>query len=294
MIQSMTGYSRHEAETAFGKLIIEIKSWNHRYCNVTVRLPDLLSRFEHRIQSIIRNRVSRGQLHALIELARDTSSSNQLPVLDFALAKQYHQKLVQLQNELHLQGEISIGILAQLPAVLTIQEVVLDGETVWQTLQCSLKTALDQLDTAKQSEGAVMFEDINQRLQSIQLLTKEIKSASVDLVEGARAKLQVRLNELFEGRVEIDSSRLVMEAGVIASRSDITEELVRLDSHCSQFAEVLKITEPVGKQLDFLLQEMIREVNTISSKASIPSISSTCVSLKTEIEKIRELIQNVE
>ena len=294
MIKSMTGYSRHEAETTFGKLVIEIKSWNHRYCNVTVRTPDLLSRFEHRIQNAIRNRIPRGQIQVSVELAADASTSNQRPVLDFALAKQYYQELMRLQEELPLQGEVSASLLAQLPGVFSIQEAILDEEAIWQTLQSLLATVLDQLEATKQAEGSVMLGDMTGRLQSIQLLTTEIKSASTDLVEAAHAKLEARLNQLFEGRVEIDQDRLVVEAGVIASRSDITEELVRLDSHCSQFAEYLQTTESIGRQLDFLLQEMMREVNTISSKASLPSISSTCVSLKTEIEKIRELAQNVE
>lgn len=294
MIKSMTGYSRRETEATFGKLVIEIKSWNHRYCNVTVRTPDLLSRFEHRIQNAIRNRIPRGQIQVSVELVANASTSNQLPVLDFALAKQYYQELVRLQEELPLQGEVSASLLAQLPGVFTIQKAILDEEAIWQTLQSLLATVLNQLKATKQAEGTVMLGDMHGRLQSIQLLTTKIKSASTDLVEAAHAKLEARLNQLFEGRVEIDQDRLVVEAGVIASRSDITEELVRLDSHCSQFAEYLQTTEPIGRQLDFLLQEMMREVNTISSKASLPSISSTCVSLKTEIEKIRELAQNVE
>ncbi len=294
MIRSMTGYSRHRAETAFGQLVIELKSWNHRYCNVTVRTSELLSRFENRIQSAIRNRIPRGQIQATVELGKDASTATQLPVADFALAKQYHQELVRLQNELHLGGETSVSLLAQLPGVLTVQEAALDEEAVWQMLQSLLETALDGLDITKQAEGAVMLEEIEGRIQSIQSLAGEIKSVSVDLVEAARTKLEARLNELFEGRAKIDSDRITMEAGVIASRSDITEELVRLDSHCSQFAEYLQTTEPIGRQLDFLLQEMNREVNTISAKASRSSISSTSVALKTEIEKIRELVQNVE
>ena len=294
MIKSMTGYSRRETEATFGKLVIEVKSWNHRYCNVTVRTPDLLSRFEHRIQNAIRNRIPRGQIQVSVELVADASTSNQLPVLDFALAKQYYQELVRLQEELPLQGEVSASLLAQLPGVFTIQEAILDEEAIWQTLQSLLAAVLNQLKATKQAEGTIMLGDMHERLQSIQLLTTKIKSASTNLVEAAHAKLEARLNQLFEGRVEIDQDRLVVEAGIIASRSDITEELVRLDSHCSQFAEYLQTTEPIGRQLDFLLQEMMREVNTISSKASLPSISSTCVSLKTEIEKIRELAQNVE
>ena len=294
MIKSMTGYSRCESETPFGTLIIELKAWNHRYCNVTVRLPQPLSRFEHQIQNLIRNRVPRGQIQVSIELVQNAAASQNRPVLDLALAKQYHQELVQLQNELHIQSEISVAFLAQLPGVLTLQESVLEEEAAWNAVKSLSETALEQLDMTKQAEGRAMFDELDQRLRSIQSLAKEIRAASVDVMQAAQAKLETRLNELFQGRVEIDQNRLVMEAGVLASRADITEELVRLDSHCIQFEGYLQATEPVGRQLDFLLQEMNREVNTIASKVSFASISSICVSLKTEIEKNRELVQNVE
>ena len=294
MIRSMTGYSRHKAETVFGQLIIEIKSWNARYCKITVRTPEFLFRFDHQINSVIRNRVSRGQIQATIEWTEDTSTSNQLPVLDFNLAAQYHQSLVRLQNRLQLGSEISLPMLVQLPGVLTVQKADLDESAVWEVLQSHLETALDRLETTRQVEGAAMLEEIKGLLHSIQLLTRKIKTASADLVESTHTRLEARLNELLDGRVKIDPYRLTMEAGVIASRSDITEELVRLDSHCSQFNEYLQATQPIGRQLDFLLQEMNREVNTISAKASRSSISYAAVALKTEIEKIRELVQNVE
>ncbi len=294
MIRSMTGYSRHKAETAFGQLIIEIKSWNARYCKVTVRTPEFLSRFDHQVHSAIRNRVSRGQIQATVEWTEAATVSNQFPVLDFKWADQYHQALVKLQNRLQLADEISLSLLVQLPGVLTTQETDLDEEAVWKVLQAHLETALDGLETTKQAEGTVMLEEIKGLIHSIQLLTRKIKAASANLVEATHTRLEARLNELFEGRVKIDPHRLTMEAGVIASRSDITEELVRLDSHCSQFVEYLQATQPIGRQLDFLLQEMNREVNTISAKASRSSISYTGVALKTEIEKIRELVQNVE
>lgn len=294
MIRSMTGYSRHKAETPFGQLIIEIKSWNARYCKVTVRTPEFLSRFDHQINSAIRNRVSRGQVQATVEWTEDASVSNQLPILDSKLAEQYHQALVKLQNRLQFGDEISLSLLVQLPGVLTAQKADLDEEAVWQVLQSHLETALDGLETTKQAEGTAMLEEIKGLLHSIQLLTRKIKAASADLVESTHTRLEARLNELLEGRVKIDPHRLTMEAGIIASRSDITEELVRLDSHCSQFDEYLQATQPIGRQLDFLLQEMNREVNTISAKASRSSISYATVALKTEIEKIRELVQNVE
>ena len=294
MIRSMTGYSRHKAETAFGQLVIEIKSWNARYCKITVRTPEFLSRFDHQVNGAIRNRVSRGQVQATIEWTEDTSTSTQRPVLDFELAAQYYQSLVKLQNRLQLGNEISLPTLVQLPGVLTAQKVDLDEAAVWEVLQSHLETALDRLETTRQVEGNAMLEEIKGILHSIRLLTRKIKATSADLVESTHTRLEARLNELLEGRVKIDPYRLTMEAGVIASRSDITEELVRLDSHCSQFDEYLQATQPIGRQLDFLLQEMNREVNTISAKASRSTISYAAVALKTEIEKIRELVQNVE
>ena len=290
----MTGYSRHKAETPFGQLIIEIKSWNARYCKVTVRTPEFLSRFDHQINSTIRNRVSRGQIQAIVEWTEDASVSNQLPLLNSNLAERYHQALVKLQNRLQFGDEVSLALLVQLPGVLTAQKADLDEELVWKVLQPHLETALEGLETTKQAEGAAMLEEVKGRLHSVQLLTRKIKAASANLVESTHTRLEARLNELLEERVKIDPHRLTMEAGIIASRSDITEELVRLDSHCSQFDEYLQATQPIGRQLDFLLQEMNREANTISAKASRSAISYTTVALKTEIEKIRELVQNVE
>ena len=145
----MTGYSRCESETPFGTLIVELKAWNHRYCNVTVRLPQPLSRFEHQIQNLIRNRVPRGQIQVSIELVQNASASQNRPVLDLALAKQYHQELVQLQNELRMQSEISVALLAQLPGVLTLQESVLEEEAAWNAVKSLSETALEQLDMTK-------------------------------------------------------------------------------------------------------------------------------------------------
>ena len=294
MIKSMTGYGRQETNTFLGTLVIELKAWNHRYCNITVRLPMSLSRFEHRVQNTIRHRVSRGQVQTTIELTPGNSDSNKQLAFDLTLAKQYHVALMQLQEALQLQDEISTPLIAQLPGVFTLQELTVEEDSAWHVLQSTLHEALTGLETMKCAEGSVMFEEMSQRLGCIQSLVQDIQAVSGDLVRAAQAKLEARLNELFEGRIEIDQNRLMMEAGVIASRSDITEELVRLDSHCIQFEQYLQANEPVGRQLDFLLQEMNREVNTISAKASLASISSTCISLKTEIEKIREIVQNVE
>ena len=294
MIKSMTGYSRCSSEPRFGALTIELKAWNHRYCNVTVRTPNSLSQFEHRIQSLIRNRVSRGQIQVSVELVKITSSLDDNLVLDLALAKRYHQKLVQLQNELDLKGDISVGLLARLLGVFVLQEPTVGEEETWTELQSTLETALEQLEVTRQTEGSTISKALSHHLCAVRSLAKEVRSSSEGVMQTIQEKLEARLDELLQNRIEIDSDRLVMEAGVIASRSDITEELVRLDSHCTQFEQSLQVGEPVGRRLDFLLQEMNREVNTIASKVSSSSTSSLCVPLKTEIEKIRELVQNVE
>lgn len=294
MIRSMTGYSRHKAETGLGQLVIEIKSWNARYCKVNVCTPAFLSSFDHQINTAIRNRLSRGQVQVNVEWTENPSTSNQQPVLDLKLATRYYQSLVKLQNRLQLGNQISLPMLVQLPGVLTVQKANLDEAAVWDVLQHHLKIALDSLEGTRKVEGAAMLEEIKGLLHAIQLLTRKIKAESADLVKSTHTRLEARLNELLQERVKVDPYRLTMEAGVIASRSDITEELVRLDSHCSQFNQYLQATQPIGRQLDFLLQEMNREVNTISAKASRSTISYAAVALKTEIEKIRELVQNVE
>ncbi|MDE0186595.1 MAG: YicC family protein [Candidatus Poribacteria bacterium] len=294
MIKSMTGYSRFSSETRFGALTIELKAWNHRYCNVTVRSPNSLSQFEHRIQNLIKRRVTRGQIQVSIELLEIGSSSAGSLVLDLALAKQYHQKLVQLQNEVDLSSDVSVNLLAGLPGVFDLQKPAVAEEETWAELQSTLETALDQLNVARQTEGNAMCEALSQHLGAVRSLAEEVQSCSEGIMQGVQEKLEIRLKELLSNRIEIDPDRLVMEAGLIASRSDISEELVRLDSHCKQFEQTLQVSEPVGRRLDFISQEMNREVNTIASKASSRAASSLCVSLKAEIEKIRELVQNVE
>ena len=293
-MKSMTGYSRQEAETGLGKLTVEIKSWNHRYCNVLVKLPESLSRFETQIQATVRDQIARGQIQVAVALDAATASLAQTPKLNLTLAKAYYQTLRQLKAACELEDEVSLALLTQLPDVLTVQGPDMDEDTVWQELQTILAKALVQLNGTRSAEGSAMGAEIENRCQLIQAQIEAIRASSVDLVSTARERLEKRLHELLDGQIELDPSRLIMEAGIIAARSDITEELVRLDSHCVQLGSYLNASEPVGRQLDFLMQEMNREVNTIASKAGQASISAACVTLKTEIEKIRELAQNVE
>ena len=294
MIKSMTGYSRQEAKTSLGALTVEVKTRNHRHCNVSVHIPPLLSRFEHPIRTAVQNRIRRGHAHVNIGLSESDAESSSHLRFNLALAKQYHQGLTELRNELELQEEIPLAVLARLPGVFTIGEATIDEQSAWGDLQSVLERVLDGLDQMKRAEGQTMSDAIFELLRTIQSRLEKLDGARENLVKSEKTRLENRLNEIFDERMKIDKARLVMEAGVIASRCDVTEELVRLDSHCSQFEVYLGAKYPVGKQLDFLLQEMNREVNTIASKAASLAPSSVCVSLKTEIEKIREIVQNVE
>jgi uncharacterized protein (TIGR00255 family) len=221
--------------------------------------------------------------------------------VDLQLAKQYYRQLLKLQDEFNLPGDITPEILTRLPGILVVEEQRISEGQIWPVLEQALTSALAKLDSMKQTEGAALYDDLQKRLETIKELLSKIRDHSADFVTEYNQKLQKRLQELLEGKVEIDESRIIIEAGILAERADITEEIVRLESHCAQFAECLNSKEPVGRQLDFLLQEMLRESNTIGSKAGSTQIVNhavdtalLCVLLKTEIERMRELAQNVE
>ena len=311
MLKSMTGFGRSELDSSFGRFTAEIKSVNHRYCNIVLRVPPQLSNLETHIHNFVKERVSRGQLNVVIELAtlKDGSNSksaimravshdyigaHQRLTVDVQLAEQYHRELSTLRKALGLPDDITLGMLTRLPGIFVVEEQKLDEEQIWPTIERLLTTALDQLDAMKRAEGAAMHDDLQQRLKTVAKLLSKVRSLSMDFMQEYYEKLKKRLQELLKDTVEIDESRIIMEAGILAERADITEELIRLESHCGQFSECLTSSEPVGRQLDFLLQEMLREVNTTGSKANSPQISTHSVSLKTEIEKMRELVQNVE
>lgn len=294
MLKSMTGFGRSELNTASGRLTVEIKSVNHKYCNITLNIVPWLSSFETKIHNFIKSRIPRGQIYLSLELKAGDDDSDTGFTLDLQLAKKYYQELSRLRDELGLEDEITLEVLTRLPGVLIFNEKELEEEKVWCSIEQILNAAIERLNLMKETEGASLSTDLDQRLETTETLLSQIKLCSNNFVKEYHEKLKNRMEELLRGKAEIDESRIIMEAGVLAERADITEEIVRLESHCEQFAECIASNEPVGRQLDFLLQEMLREANTIGSKVGQPDIASDCVFLKTEIEKMRELAQNVE
>jgi len=288
----MTGFGRGEGETTLGKVFVETRSVNHRYCDINVKLPKRLAPFENRIKELIRSQVSRGRIDLSVKLDSFGEERIQLSV-DLHLAEQYYRALQSLKKSLHLKDKISLELLAGAKDVITAKEEMGDLEPCWQEILPILKRSFHELDEMKRSEGESLAKDLQQRLERISHQLGEIKQFYPSRMEGYRNRLHERLLSLLEG-IDVDPSRFQQEVAFLAERSDITEEIVRAESHLAQLLTALKGEDPVGRKMDFLLQEIHREVNTVSAKANDADISQRVVEIKAELEKIREQVQNIE
>jgi uncharacterized protein (TIGR00255 family) len=248
---------------------------------------------ESRIYNYIRDRVSRGQINVSVSL--NSATSGKKVVLDRELAKEYCKQLTDIKDCLSIAEPIGLSTIAALPGVVNVEELHEDIEQIWSAAHSALTIAVDQLVEVRTAEGAAILEDLYPRLETMSQLSDQISSRSPEVVEEYRQRLRQRVSKLLRDEVTIDESRIAMEVAVMAERCDITEEVVRLRSHISQIKDVLKDSEgPVGRHLDFILQEINREVNTIASKASDSQISADCIRFKGETEKAREQVQNLE
>ena len=292
MLKSMTGFGRSEGETSLGKLFVESRSINHRYCDINIKLPKRFSLFENRIKDLVRSRVSRGRIDVSVKL--DTVGDEKVHLsVDFHLAEQYYQALQSLKEKLRLKGKITLELLAGAKDLITAKEETADLDPYWQEIVPILKRSFQDMDDMKCFEGEVLKKDLQQRLERIFQELEGIKGQHLSRPEAYRDRLHERLQSLLGG-VEVDSFRFQQEIAFLAERTDITEEIVRAKSHLTQFATLLTMEEPVGRKMDFLLQEINREVNTISAKVNDAEISQKVVEIKGELEKIREQVQNIE
>jgi len=293
MVKSMTGYGRGELDNAVGRFIVEVRSVNSRSCNVTVKLPDNLFSLENRIYNYIRSRISRGQINVSVSL--NSATSGKKVILDRELAKEYFKQLTDIKEYLSIPEPIGLSTIAALPGIVNVEEPFEDIDEIWSAAHSALAIAVDQLVEVRTAEGTAILEDLYPRLEIMSQLSDQITSRSPEVVEEYRQRLRQRVSKLLRDEVTIDESRIAMEVAIMAERCDITEEVVRLRSHISQIKDVLKDSEgPVGRHLDFILQEINREVNTIASKASDSQISTDCIRFKDETEKAREQVQNLE
>jgi uncharacterized protein (TIGR00255 family) len=292
MIKSMTGYGKGEATAARGTCTAEIRSVNHRYGEVSVRLPRSFYSLENEIKRQVSTLLKRGKIDVSVQW-EEASGVDALPQLNRDLAKGYFHVLSQLNQELGLSQEVPLSlILSQKGVLREVTTAVEESEFLPQLTQavCSAVAAIEGM---RLKEGEALAADLLARREQIARWVEEINQRTPQMVQEYQQKLEARLEQLL-GSTELDPARLAQEVALLADRCDITEELVRLASHFHQFDETLKLKEPVGRKLDFLMQEMNREVNTIGSKANDAAIATLVIQIKAEMEKMREQVQNVE
>lgn len=292
LIKSMTGYGRGEAVVAGKKFTFELKAVNHRYKEVVIRLPRALTNLEDRIRRLIQEHIARGRVDGFLSLEECGEKSATVKV-DKALAASYYKAMKELQETLGIDGEIKLNQLVAMPGVLIAEEPDENIEEWWPAIQIAVETAVKDLVHMRTVEGEQLEKDILSRVERLASLNRSIAERSPLVVEEYREKLTTRLNDYIRDGV-ITPDRLAAEAAIFAERSSITEENVRLESHLQQMKSCLQAGEAVGRKLDFLIQEMNREINTIASKAGDLEISRIVVEAKSELEKIREQVQNIE
>jgi uncharacterized protein (TIGR00255 family) len=292
MLKSMTGFGREEGETTLGKLGVEIRSVNHRYCDINLKLPRRFNSLEARIKEMIRAEVARGRIDVAVKLDAKGEGQIQLDV-DLSLAEQYYRALQVLKEKFHLQGEITLEHLAGAKELITAKEEVGDVEAYWPEIVAVLKQSLRDMDQMKRNEGISLGRDLGQRLDRISQLLGDVRVKLPLTLKAYQERFKERLRTLLDG-TELDPVRFQQEIALWVERTDITEELVRAESHLTQFRALLVSEEPVGRKMDFLLQEIHREVNTISAKVNDAEFSQKSVEIKSELERIREQVQNIE
>jgi len=271
---------------------VEVRSVNHRYCEIIPRLPKGLGGLEEELKQIIQGHCERGRIEYTVMMNGTTGRPKTLS-LDRAIANQYYQLLQGLQRELHLEGCIDVGLVAGFRDVLSVTEPVIVEGKVKHILKPLMRGALSDLNHMRSREGQNLLADINERLKHVRNRLDKIKRRIPHAVRGHFDRMQERVQKLL-GKEPHDQDRLYQEVAIYADRCDITEELTRLQSHLAQFHTTIKEKRSMGRRLDFLLQEMGREVNTIGSKANDAEIALHVVEIKSELEKIREQVQNIE
>ena len=294
MIKSMTGFGRGEHSDGKRTIVVEIRSVNHRYGDIIVKMPRKYSFAEEKIKNSVKEVVRRGKVEVSI-LVDDISDEDINVRLNTALAHKYYENLMILKESLELEETPTLSMLVNLPDVMKSIPDIDDEEEVTKLLLFSTNLAVENLDEMRRKEGAKLAEDLIQRAGLIRKMTEEIEKIAPEMVKIYSAKLQERIKELMGKSFEIPEERIIMEATIYADKASITEELVRLDSHMLQLVSIIdKSQEPDGKRLDFLIQEMNREANTIGSKANNIEITNLMLQIKSEIEKLREQVQNIE
>ena len=292
MIKSMTGFGRCEIAEADRKITVEMKSVNHRYLDVTIKMPKKLNFFEAAIRTELKNYMQRGKVDLFITY-EDFTESNVCVKYNKELAAEYMQYFDRMAEDFSLDNDIRVSTLARFPEILTMEEQTVDEEQLWKLLDKALKGAAENFVETRIREGENLRNDLIAKLEGMLAHVDFITERSPEIIEEYKEKLTKKVEELLSDK-QVDESRLLMEVTIFADKVCVDEELVRLRSHITATRDALLAGGSIGRKLDFIAQEMNREANTILSKSSDLEISNRAIELKTEIEKVREQIQNME
>ena len=288
----MTGYGRGETDHNGVKFSVELNSVNRKQSDIVINLPRDLAALEPQIRQTINENISRGRTNVVVSYHNGSSGLRKL-ALDNELARSYRDAMRTLQKDLDAPGEITIGAILQAPGVMRAPEEAFDSNAAWPAVERALRVALTELIKMREREGKHLAKDLIRRLKAMRKQIKEIRGLHPEVVKKYRAALLERLQKAGLP-ISVDDERLVKEITFFADRADVSEELTRVESHLAQFAHHLRRHEPVGRTLEFITQEIFRELNTLGAKANDAAISQRVVACKAELEKIREQIQNLE
>lgn len=288
----MTGFGRERQIIGGKEYLVEIKSVNSRYCELTVKVPRNYTYLEEKLKSLVKSRLSRGKAEVWLSVTeiegRETSVTVNLPVV-----KNYLEEMRSCGAELNLMDDLKLSDIFRMTDAFTVVRTEADEETIWNNVQSVANKALDNFTAMREKEGEKLKNDLLSKIDNIEEMINKVEELSPETVAAYRERLYTKLKEILEDK-QIEEQRILTEAAIFADKVAVDEETVRLHSHFKQFREMTSATEPIGRKLDFLVQELNRETNTIGSKAQDLQITKIVIEVKSEIEKIREQIQNIE
>ena len=293
MLTSMTGFGRGEVQGEGKQFNIELKSINHRYMDINIRLPRIFTYLEDNIRQVIKRYIKRGRIEVFINYKNLDGKDIQVTA-DIPLIQQYINALDEIHDTFKVEKNIDVTTIAKLPDVFKVDKKEEDEEKVWTLLEKALIIALEDLVKMRETEGNKLREDLVKRIEIIGDLMDKVEQKSPKVVLEYKERLKKRIKDIMDEGIDIDEEKIAMEVALFADKSNITEEIIRFNSHIIQFKSSIMEDDAIGRKLDFIIQEMNREVNTIGSKSNDLVISNLVVEIKSELEKIREQVQNIE
>ncbi|RIV15714.1 YicC/YloC family endoribonuclease [Priestia flexa] len=291
MIRSMTGFGRGRADNDVQAVTVEMKSVNHRFCEITVRMPRQLMEIEDKIKKIIQTYIKRGRVEVFVTISGEGLAKKTLQT-DWELLGEYMKAFQEISERHQLSKSVEIQDILHMPDVMTTSEEEVDQTSIHQLVFTAVEQAVGQLLTMREKEGQELYQDLVQHLTNIQQLRDEVESLAPTVSEQNEDRLRKRLTDYLEGT--IDEQRVLAEVAIFAEKADVNEELTRIHSHLTQFFQTIDTTDVIGRKLDFLVQELNREMNTIGAKANNGKIAQCVIDMKTQLERLKEQVQNIE